>query len=73
MLQLLRLEEHLQAVQQLVSRDQTKAPTESQPRPFPALLGCSPNSTHLLQGHSVYSNSNNPDLLTRNHIRWAKH
>lgn len=33
----------------------------SQPRAFPVLLGCSQNSTHLLQGHSVYSNSNNPD------------
>lgn len=30
MLQLLRLEEHLQAVQQLVSRDQTKAPKEEE-------------------------------------------
>lgn len=62
MLQLLRLEEDLQAVQQLVSRDQTKAPEEEEPaQSFPVLLGCSQNSTHLLQGHSAYSNSNNPD------------
>lgn len=43
MLQLLRLEEHLQAVQQLVSRDQTKAPKEGKPaQTFPCAAGLLP-------------------------------
>lgn len=43
MLQLLRLEEDLHAVQQLVSRDQTKAPKEEESaQTFPCAAGLLP-------------------------------
>lgn len=44
-----------------------KLKKRGQPSPFPWLLVFpQQNSTCLLQGHSVYSNSNKPDLLTTN-------
>lgn len=54
MLLLLRWEEHLQAVQQLVSRDQTKAPKEEEPaQTFPCAAGLLPK-LHPSRSLSVF-------------------